>query len=72
MRSQVRFLLAPPLPAKADLAGRVSPEGGHVKFIRQVLLAISIAGMVAGVLRRRTKGVVAPQQGGWREVTPQR
>jgi hypothetical protein len=43
-----------------------------VKFIRQVLLAISIAGMVAGVLRRRTKGVVAPQQGGWREVTPQR
>lgn len=43
-----------------------------VKFIRQVLLAVSIAGMVAGVLRRRSKGVVAPQQGGWREVTPQR
>lgn len=47
-------------------------KGKSVKFIRQVLLAISIAGMVAGVLRRRTKGVVAPQQGGWREVTPQR
>jgi hypothetical protein len=28
--------------------------------------------MVAVVLRRRTKVVVAPQQGGWREVTPQR
>lgn len=43
-----------------------------MKFIRQVLLAVSIAGMVAGVLRRRSKAVVAPQQGGWREVTPQR
>jgi hypothetical protein len=28
--------------------------------------------VVAVVLRRRTKVVVAPQQGGWREVTPQR
>jgi hypothetical protein len=43
-----------------------------VRFIRQVILAVSIAGMVAGVLRRRTKGVAASQQGGWQKVTPQR
>jgi hypothetical protein len=43
-----------------------------VKFIRQVLLALSIASMVATVLRTRGKNPVAPQQGGWREVTPQR
>ena len=43
-----------------------------MKFIRQVVLALSIAGMVAGVLRTRGKTVAAPQQGGWREVTPQR
>ncbi len=43
-----------------------------MKFIRQVLLALTIAGMVAGVLRRTTKGNVPQQQGGWREVTPQR
>jgi hypothetical protein len=43
-----------------------------VKFIRQVLLAISLAGTIAAVLRTRGKSVVAPQQGGWREVTPQR
>lgn len=48
------------------------PKEAAVKFVRQVLFAVTIAGMVAGVLRRRTKGVVAPQQGGWREVTPQR
>lgn len=43
-----------------------------MRFIRQVVLAVSIAGMVAGVLRRRNKGVVASQQGGWQKVTPQR
>jgi hypothetical protein len=43
-----------------------------VKFIRQVLLALSIASLVATALRTRGKDTVAPQQGGWREVTPQR
>jgi hypothetical protein len=43
-----------------------------VKFIRQVLLAISIGGIVATVLRTRGKSAEAPSQGGWREVTPQR
>lgn len=72
MRSQVRFLLAPPTtPSIPD--GKVpSTEEAAVKFIRQALIAISLGSMVAAVLRRRTKVVVAPQQGGWREVTPQR
>ena len=43
-----------------------------MKFIRQVLLAMSIGSLVAAVLRTRGKASVAPQQGGWREVTPQR
>lgn len=47
-------------------------EEAVVKFIRQAFFAISLGSMVAAVLRRRTKVVVAPQQGGWREVTPQR
>lgn len=72
MRSQVRFLLAPPTtPSNVD--GKVPKyEEAVVKFIRQALIAISLGSMVAAVLRRRTKVVVAPQQGGWREVTPQR
>jgi hypothetical protein len=49
-----------------------STEEAAVKFIRQALIAISLGSMVAVVLRRRTKVAVAPQQGGWREVTPQR
>ena len=61
MRSQVRFLLAPP-----------KDKENFVKFIRQVLLAISIGGIVATVLRTRSKSPEAPSQGGWREVTPQR
>jgi hypothetical protein len=47
-------------------------EEAAVKFIRQAFFAISLGSMVAVVLRRRTKVAVAPQQGGWREVTPQR
>ena len=43
-----------------------------MKFIRQVLLAISIGGIVATVLRTRGKSPEAPSQGGWREVTPKR
>ncbi|CAB4368085.1 unannotated protein [freshwater metagenome] len=43
-----------------------------MKFIRQVLLAISIGGIVATALRTRSKTTNAPSQGGWREVTPQR
>ncbi len=41
-----------------------------MKFIRRVVLAASVAGIIAGILRVRGKGGVPPQQGGWREVTP--
>ncbi|NBU17555.1 MAG: hypothetical protein EBS48_11225, partial [Actinobacteria bacterium] len=47
-------------------------KGRTVKFIRRVLLVLSIAGSVAGVLRLRGKGGVPAQTGGWQEVTPQR
>ena len=43
-----------------------------MKFIRRVLLVLSIAGYVAGVLRLRGKGGVPAQTSGWQEVTPQR
>ena len=36
-------------------------EEAAVKFIRQAFFAISLGSMVAAVLRRRTKVVVAPQ-----------
>ncbi|MEI7754116.1 MAG: hypothetical protein WCJ32_06760, partial [Actinomycetota bacterium] len=39
-----------------------------VKMIRRAILALSAAGIVAGVLRLRGKGGVPPQQGGWREL----
>ena len=41
-----------------------------MKFIRRVILAASVASIIAGILRVRGKGGVPPQQGGWREVTP--
>jgi len=43
-----------------------------MKFIRQVLLALSIAAAVAAVLRTKSTPVITSEQGGWREVTPQR
>ena len=40
--------------------------------MRQVFLALSVAGAAAAVLRIKGKPVAGPQRGGWREVTPQR
>ena len=40
-----------------------------MKFIGRVLLAVSVAGAVAGVIRFKGKGVGAIKQGGWRKVT---
>ena len=37
--------------------------------IRRALVALSLAGTIAGVLRLRGKGGVPPQAGGWREVS---
>jgi hypothetical protein len=42
----------------------------HVKLLRRALVALSLAGTIAGLLRVRGKGGVPPQHGGWREVAP--
>jgi hypothetical protein len=39
-----------------------------MKALRRAMMALSIAGAVAGVLRVRGKGGVPPQRGGWREL----
>jgi hypothetical protein len=39
-----------------------------VRVIRRALLAVGVAGMIAGVLRLRGRGGVPPQRGGWQEV----
>lgn len=39
-----------------------------MKTIRRALVALSLAGTIAGLLRLRGKGGVPPQAGGWREV----
>ena len=38
-------------------------------MLRRAILALSAAGIVAGVLRLRGKGGVPPQHGGWRELS---
>ena len=63
---------AKPAPVARWVTFAGDPKEIFVKFIRQVLLAISIGGIVATVLRTRGKSPEAPSQGGWREVTPQR
>jgi hypothetical protein len=40
-----------------------------MKMLRRAILALSAAATIAGVLRLRGQGGVAPQQGGWREMT---
>ena len=42
-----------------------------MKFFRRVMVALSLAATVAGVLRLKGKGGVPPQVGGWREVPVQ-
>jgi hypothetical protein len=43
-----------------------------VKKLRRIFVAMSLAASIAGLLRIRGKGGVPPQEGGWREVTPNR
>ncbi len=38
-------------------------------LLRRALVALGLAGLVAGVLRLRGSGGTAPQGGGWRELT---
>lgn len=40
-----------------------------MKVLRRFLVALSLAGTIAGILRMRGKGGVPPQEGGWREVS---
>lgn len=42
---------------------------GLVKMLRRALVALSLAGTIAGLLRLKGKGGVPPQEGGWREVS---
>lgn len=37
--------------------------------LRRALVALGLAGLVAGVLRLRGSGGTPPQSGGWRELT---
>jgi len=39
-----------------------------MKMLRRALVALGLAGLVAGVLRLRGAGGVPPQRGGWREL----
>ncbi|MGE0000207.1 MAG: hypothetical protein AB7R77_24980 [Ilumatobacteraceae bacterium] len=39
-----------------------------MKLLRRALLALSLASMIAGLLRVRGKGGVPPQEGGWKEM----
>jgi hypothetical protein len=38
-------------------------------LLRRALVALGLAGLVAGVLRVRGTGGTPPQSGGWRELT---
>lgn len=40
-----------------------------VKALRRVLLALGLAGLLAGILRLRGTGGTPPQRGGWRELS---
>jgi hypothetical protein len=40
-----------------------------MRAFRRALLAIGVAGLIAGVLRLRGTGGVPPQGGGWRELS---
>lgn len=39
-----------------------------MRLLRRAIVALSLAGAIAGLLRVRGKGGVPPQEGGWREI----
>ncbi|MCX6528764.1 MAG: hypothetical protein NTZ76_01395 [Actinobacteria bacterium] len=41
-----------------------------MKLFRRALLALGVAVGMATALRLKAKGDVPPQQGGWRDITP--
>lgn len=46
-----------------------TPYHRAMRAFRRALLALGVAGLVAGVLRLRGTGGVPPQGGGWRELS---
>jgi len=41
-----------------------------IRLARRVLATLSLAGLIAALIRVRGKGGVPPQSGGWREISP--
>lgn len=41
-----------------------------VTLVRRALVALGVAGIIAGALRVRGSGGVPPQAGGWRPIDP--
>ena len=50
------------------VGGGATTSLGGMRLLRRVLLALSTAGAIAGILRVRGSGGVPPQSGGWREL----
>jgi len=63
---RARASVEEPRPAPSGTTRGYSEQ--TMKLLRRAILALSAAGVVAGVLRLRGKGGVPPQQGGWREL----
>jgi len=40
-----------------------------MRALRRAIVALTAAGLIAGLVRLRGSGGVPPQQGGWRELT---
>ncbi|MDP5109476.1 MAG: hypothetical protein NWP73_06905, partial [Ilumatobacteraceae bacterium] len=57
------------IPDKDEVASSIlaSPT---MKLFRRALLALGVAVGMATALRLKAKGDVPPQQGGWRDITP--
>ena len=41
-----------------------------MKALRRTVLAVGLAGLIAAAVRLRGKGGVPPEDGGWRELSP--
>jgi hypothetical protein len=53
-----------------DPEGTLLVKSPVLTLVRRALVAVSLAGMIGGVLRVRGTGGVPPQGGGWRELRP--
>lgn len=42
--------------------------GTVLRVVRRAMVALGVAGLVAGILRVRGSGGVPPRHGGWREL----